>query len=149
MKQMITVLTVILAIPCLVIGQVKNKRSESDEKTVLRIERELSDGLINNSDAPFEKHLADAFVCFPPFGEMLNKSRMIQMVKYDSRQTESSQHPVYKIQSNGRTAVVAYRSNDLGFFKFVDVSGQFEWVDVFEKRQGNWQLMYRRGAAIH
>jgi hypothetical protein len=115
---------------------------------VLQIEQELSQALIDNNSYAFEKHLSDAFVFFPPFGETLNKSQIIEMVKYNSLRMESSERTAYKIKVNGQTAVAAYRSNDVGFSKFVDISGQFEWIDLFEKRSGNWQLVYKRGASI-
>lgn len=148
MKRNFTVILIILAISSLAFGQTKSRRNQSDEKTLLQIERDLSGALTKSNDSLFEKHLSETFVLLSPFGNLLDKPQLIEMLKYNSLRIQSSKSAGYKIQINDQTAIVAHRSSETGFYKFVDISGQYEWIDVFEKRAGRWQLIYKRGTTV-
>jgi len=146
-----TIAIIILAVSSLAFGQMKSKpeeQRESVEKTLLGIERELADALPEGNSSAFERHLADTFVFSPPFGNSLNKTQMLEDVKY-SLQIESSKREEITLQINNHTAVVTYRSTDKGFFKFVDIGGQYQWIDLFEKRNGQWQLIFKQGMPVH
>lgn len=151
MKRNITISVILLALSSFALGQIKSKSDKQTgtvEQTLMKIERELGDALIQGNSALLESYLADTFVFTSPNGNMLSKTQVIGDVKIGSLKMESSKREDMKVQIYGNTAVVTYSSIDKAAFKGKDISGQYRWTDVFENRNGQWRLVSEQGTPI-
>lgn len=151
MKRNITISVILLALSSFALGQIKSKsakQSDTVEQTLMKIERELGDALIQGNSPLLEIYLAETFVFTSPNGNILSKTQVIGDVKIGSLKMESSKREDMKVQIYGNTAVVTYSSTDKGAFKGKDISGQYRWTDVFENRNGQWQLVSQQGTPI-
>lgn len=132
-------------------GKIKNSRrrqSDLTEQTLIKLEKKLADALTEGNAALFESLLTDTFVFASPFGNLLNKTQVLDDIRSGALKMEVLERDGLRIKVNANTAIVTYRSTNKGSFRFVDISGQYQWIDVFENRQGQWKLIYQQGTPV-
>lgn len=118
--------------------------SSSEEQILVQIEKELTEALNNGNVSVLERHLSDTYVFTTPGEIVINKTRSVDDVRSGNLKFQSSQVDDMKVQINGHTAVVTYRSKVKGQYKGTDISGVYQLTDVFVKRNGQWKLISRQ-----
>jgi hypothetical protein len=137
-----------LAIPTL--GLAKEKGATADvDATVKKIEQAILDGILKSDTSLFEKYVSSDYLGVGPDGVTQNKSEFLSDVKSGALKLESSKESEMKVLVAGADmAVVVYRTNDKGTYKGKDITGEYRWVDVFVKRDGQWQIAIDQGTQI-
>ena len=118
------------------------------EKALLKIEAELVDALVRNDVAVFERHLGPTFTFVGPDGAVQDRAAWMTDMKSGAIKMASSANDEFKVQVNGKVAVVTYRSTDKGTYKGNDISGQYRWTDVFLKKGSHWLIVSSQGTPI-
>ncbi len=118
------------------------------EQTIMKMEQEMTDGVIKGDMSVYDKYAADNAVFTDPGGMLMNKAQSMAMFKAGDLKIESSKIDGMKVQMFGNTAVVTYTSMDKGMYKGRDISGQYRWTDVFVKMGGKWKLVAGQGTPI-
>jgi len=136
------------ALCCSGFGQSKERPSGGTEQAVMRIERELLDGVLKGDASANERYLADTYVFTGPDGTVENKAQAIADLKSGDLKLQSASLDNSKVQVYGDAAVVTYSSNDKGTYKGKDISGKTRWTDVFVNRDGRWQLVASHGTML-
>ena len=119
------------------------------EQAIAKFEQKMAESLLKGDSAFFENYLKDSFVFLSPFGNLLNKGQVIEDVKSGSLQIRSLNIEDLQVGIHGKTALVTYYTTQKGVFKFVDISGRYQWIDVFENLNGNWKIIYQQGIPIN
>jgi ketosteroid isomerase-like protein len=124
------------------------QKKMTDEQTIMKMEQEMTDGVIKGDISAYDKYVADSAVFTDPGGMLTNKTQAMAMFKAGDLKIESSKIDGMKVQMFGDTAVVTYMSMDKGTYKGRDISGQYRWTDVFVKMGGKWKLVAGQGTPI-
>lgn len=107
-----------------------------DEEALLQVERDWTEAILKRDRNALDKIMAKEFVGNSAEGSR-NKSQAISdftnRYKFESSEIVSMQPMVF-----GDTAVVYGVSNDKLTDRGKDVSGKYQWTDIFKKRDGNW-----------
>jgi ketosteroid isomerase-like protein len=120
----------------------KNIYTQKDEKDILQVEDQWTQAVRSGDTATLEKLLADDYVFVDPNGQTLNKAQEIARyrsgeVKFTSFATSDKKVIVY---IGG--AIVTGQATVKGKHKKEDISGNYRFVDVIEKRKAAWQPVY-------
>ncbi|MEO6588429.1 MAG: nuclear transport factor 2 family protein [Pyrinomonadaceae bacterium] len=124
------------------------QKKMTDEQTIMKMEQEMTDGVIKGDVSANDKYAADSAVFTDPGGMMMNKAQSMAMFKSGDLKIESSKIDGMKVQMFGDTAIATYTTMDKGMYKGRDISGQYRWTDVFVKMGGKWKLVAGQGTPI-
>jgi hypothetical protein len=144
MKKLIIAIALMTLFGSLAYGQKKM----TVEQTLMKMEQEMTDGVIKGELSAYDKYAADSAVFTDPGGMLTNKAQSMAMFKAGDLKIESSKIDGMKVQMFGNTAVVTFTSMDKGMYKGKDISGQYRWTDVFVKMGGKWKLVAGQGTPI-
>lgn len=141
-------LTTLFAIAPFCPGLAIAKDSGSTEQALIKIEQELTDGLIKKDTSAFERHLADNGVFTDPDGKVMTKSQLIADIKSGDLKIDSSKIDDMKVHVFKDTAVVTYATADTGTYKGKPITGRYRWTDTFVKNGGRWQIVAGQGTKV-
>jgi hypothetical protein len=152
MNGILTIAIISVVGASIALGQTKSKsddkRGNSVEKTLTALEQEMAGALTQGDADSINGYLADSFVFSAPTGRVLTKEQVLDDLRSGHLKMKSSVRQDTKVHVYGKTAVVTYRSTDEADFKGRDISGQYQWTDVFVNRKGKWQLVSQQGTPI-
>ena len=123
-------------------GGPKDAYTARDEADILQLEAEWAKALQTRDTAFMERLLAPEYVGVDPAGMAMGKVQEIAMfqrgdLKFDSIATGGQKVKVY---IGG--VIVTGTSNVKGKFKDQDISGEYRFVDIFERKPSGWQVVY-------
>lgn len=143
MTTRIVLFSAFLAGACLLqAAQPKDAYTARDEADVLQLEAQWVKALQTRDTATMERLLAPDYIGVDPSGAAMNKAQEIAMyrggdLKFDSISTGEQKVKVY---IGG--VIVTGKSTVKGKFKDQDISGDYRFIDVFERRPSGWQVIY-------
>ena len=120
----------------------KNIYTQKDESDILQVKEQWSRAIQAGDAATLERLLANEYVFVDSNGTTLNKAQEIARyqsgeVRFSSFSTSDKNVTVF---IGG--AVVTGRATVKGKFKKEDISGDYRFVDVIEKRKNAWQPVF-------
>jgi len=120
----------------------KNIYTQKDESDILQVKEQWSRAIQTGDAATLERLLANEYVFVDSNGTTLNKAQEIARyqsgeVRFSSFSTSDKNVTVF---IGG--AVVTGRATVKGKFKKEDISGDYRFVDVIEKRKNAWQPVF-------
>jgi hypothetical protein len=150
MKHCHFVLLAAIALPTIAFAQQEATAPNAEtEKTVMKIEQDMSAALTKPDAAAAESMLADSYYVVNPDATTQTKTQFVADMKSGDLKLESNKLDDMKVQvADADMAVVTYRSNDKGSYKGQDISGQYRWTDVLVKRGGKWLFAVSQGTKI-
>src|SRR5713226_3780272 len=151
MRQMLIVVFPMLLLPCLTLGQTKEKKEKpkpvgggSVEQAVLKLEDEWVDAAKKGDVAFYEKNLSNDFINIFGNGQMATKAELVSALKsgemkFDTFDVKKDR----KVRVYGNTAIVTSEAEVKGrHHGSVVVSGTYRRTLVFAKmKNGQWQLV--------
>jgi ketosteroid isomerase-like protein len=97
----------------------------------------------------FDRVWADGFIFTFPFGEFANKKQEIANIKSGDLAFASLSTDDIRVKVYGKTAVMAGHFTMRGRNKDRDISGQYSFTNVLEKRsEESWQIVAAHAAHI-
>src|SRR5437763_15644684 len=148
MGRIVVFVGLLSALCCSGFAQSKKQAADGTEQAVLRIEREMLNGVLKGDASASERYLASTFVFTGPDGNVENKAQAIADLKSGDLKLQSASLDGAKVQVYGDAAVVTYSSNDKGTYKGKDISGKTRWTDVFVNLNGRWQAVASHGCML-
>jgi ketosteroid isomerase-like protein len=140
-----------LALPSALLAQGTDaaKPNPDLEKAIMKIEHDMSAALTKPDADTAAKMLADSFYAVGPDGGTQGKAQFVSDLKSGKFKLESNVLDDMKVHvATADIAIVTYRSTDKGSYDGHDLSGQYRWLDVLEKRNGTWQFTVSQGTKI-
>jgi hypothetical protein len=93
-------------------------------------------------EATVERDLAPDWYCIGPHGDMIDRARMIAIIKTNSDRIERTESFVVIVRVYGTVAVVTGGTREIGTRNdgraYVE---PYRWTDVFHRRAGRWQIV--------
>jgi len=143
MKRILAIALLSLLLPCLLVGQAKEKKEAAggDAAAVEKLTDELYDAAKRGDAAFLEKNLADNYLRIDADGQIRNKAETIDMYKPGGlRKLDTIDLTDHKIRMFGNTAIVTREDNVKGHMGSTEFSGTYRDTVVFVKgKNGQWQ----------
>jgi ketosteroid isomerase-like protein len=142
MKRILAIALLSLLLPCLVVGQAKEKKEAAggDAAAIEKLTDELYDAAKSGNMSFFEKNLADNYLRIDADGQIRNKAETIDMYKSGLRKLDTIDLKDHKIRMFGNTAIVTREDNIKGHIGSTEFSGTYRETVVFVKgKNGQWQ----------
>ena len=160
MRKTVMVGALMLMMPLLVLGQMKdkskptqNKAAKTDgiEQQIMLIEEEWEQASRNkiNPEMTLIRILANDWFFTDPHGRIQNREQVIETIKSNSDSIERTEFFDVKVRVYGDTAVATGGANEIG--KRADGKPYTEgymWMDVFVKRKGRWQAVVSQATLL-
>jgi ketosteroid isomerase-like protein len=112
----------------------------ADEQALLQIERDWTSAMLKKDRAAMENIMAADYVGRGPEG-VQNKRQAVAGIMNRALKIESAEITDMQPMVFGDTAVVYGMSSEKSTFGGKNISGQYRWTDIFEKRDGRWQCI--------
>ena len=119
----------------------------ADEAALLQIQQDWMDAVSNKDRAALDNILADDYVGNGEQG-VRNKRQVLNEAMSNALKIESAEHSNLQPMVFGDTAVVNGMTTLKGTEGRQDISGQYRWTDIFERRDGRWQCVASYGTAV-
>jgi len=113
-----------------------------DEGEILQLEAEWAKALQTRDTAVMERLLAPEYVGVDPAGVVMSKAQEIAMFKAGDLKFDSITAGGQKVKVYIGGVMVTGTSNVKGKFKDQDISGEYRFIDIFERKPAGWQVVY-------
>ncbi len=150
MRRVLIIALPLLLLPCLTLGQTKEKKEKakpvgggSVEQAVLKLEDEFADALKKGDCAFLEKNFSSDYINIFGNGQMTPKAEVVNacksgQMKYDTFDVKKDR----KVRVYGNTAIVISEAEVKGHRGSIPVMGTYRRTLVFVKmKNGQWQLV--------
>ncbi len=150
MRRILIIALPLLLLPCLTLGQTKEKKEKakpvgggSVEQAVLKLEDEAMEAVKKSDVAFFEKNLSDDHITIFGNGQISTKAEVVNayksgQMKYDTIDLKKDR----KVRVYGNTAIVTSEAVVKGHRGSIEVIGTYRRTLVFGKmKNGQWQLV--------
>ena len=147
MRRMLVVALLSLLMPCLTLGQTKEKKEKAKpagggnvEQAVEKVDDEIWDAGRKGDAAVFEKILDDSYVRIGGDGRMFTKAETVDVYKSGRLKWDTIDLKNRKVRVYGNTAIVTREDNVKGHMGSNEISGTYRTTVVYVKmKNGQWQ----------
>ena len=124
------------------------KRSK-DEQEIIKLERDFFNALLKHDKNTVDKILAEDFVLTDPGDVCLTKSQWIEYISSGNLKFNSLTIDHLRVQMMGEVAAahgqLTVTSQYKAQSKRIGYNGRFAYTDVYQKRDGHWQMILATG----
>ena len=113
-----------------------------DEADILQLEAQWAKALQSRDTAVMERILAPEYVGVDPSGAAMSKAQEIALFRSGDLKFDSVSTGEQKVKVYIGGVIVTGQSTVKGKYKDQDISGDYRFVDIFERRGTGWQVVY-------
>ena len=147
MRRMLVIALLSLLLPCLTLGQIKEKKEKAQsagggaaQQAVEKVDNEIWDAGRKGDAAVFEKILADNYVRVGGNGQMFNKAETVELYKSGRVKWDTIDLKNRQVRMFGNTAIVTREDNVKGHMGSNEISGTYRTTVVYVKtKNGQWR----------
>lgn len=110
-------------------------------KQIEGLESEWRQALIQNNVAAFDRLLADDYLGITPNGMLETKADALAVQRSGSVKISQLDPSQMKVRVYGDTAVVTSRASVTGTNGDRDISGEYRYTRVYNRRAGEWKIV--------
>jgi ketosteroid isomerase-like protein len=137
-----TLASVILAIAANAGGCMANAAGTRENRVFERIERDWATALVMADEAALDRIEAPEYTIVTATGVSLTKAQSDGELLNGNQHFDALEISDVKVRRSGNLAVVTGHATSRENYKGHDNSGEYEFVDVFERRGGNWLAIH-------
>jgi ketosteroid isomerase-like protein len=142
----IAALATLLAMPLLAQGQMQNNAKAVQE--IVDFRNRYIEAEENKDVAYLDKIFADDFFALNPQGQLLDKPHMLENMKRTDRVFKVLNPRETQVHFYGDVAILTEHVTVDGEDKGRHFGGEFRFVRIFAKQNGNWKVVMAQGAPI-
>ena len=142
----IAALAALLAMPLLAQGQMKNNDKAVQE--IVDFRNRYIEAEENKDVAYLDKIFADDFFALNPQGQLLDKPHMLENMKRTDRVFKVLNPRETQVHFYGDVAILTEHVTVSGEDKGRHFGGEFRFVRIFAKQNGNWKVVMAQGAPL-
>jgi ketosteroid isomerase-like protein len=143
---LIAALAALLAMPLLAQGQMKNNDKAVQE--IIDFRNRYIEAEENKDVAYLDKIFSDDFFALNPQGQLLDKPHMLENMKRTDRVFKVLNPRETQVHFYGDVAILTEHVPVDGEDKGRHFGGEFRFVRIFAKQNGNWKVVMAQGAPI-
>ncbi|MGI8773102.1 MAG: nuclear transport factor 2 family protein [Acidobacteriaceae bacterium] len=110
-------------------------------KEIEGLESEWREALLQNNAAVFDRLLADDYLGITPNGMLETKADALAVQRSGSVKISQLDPSRMKVRVYGDTAVVTSRAEVTGTNGDRDISGEYRYTRVYNRRSGQWKIV--------
>ena len=149
MKKLIA--SVLFACVCVGFVLAKSPQPSNDPvviDTLKQLEQDLGNAMVAVDVDKLSQMYADDFAAIGASGKIVTKESILSNFKSGKDKIESFEIGPMDVQVFGNVALVHAGVIETRRRDGKDISGQFVWMDILEKRDGKWVLVRSAGARV-
>jgi len=143
---LIAALAALLAMPLLAQGQMKNNDKAVQE--IIDFRNRYIEAEENKDVAYLDNIFSDDFFALNPQGQLLDKPHMVENMKRTDRVFKVLNPRETQVHFYGDVAILTEHVTVDGEDKGRHFGGEFRFVRVFAKQNGNWKVVMAQGAPL-
>ena len=146
----IEALAACLAMPLFAQGQESMAKNDKAVQEITAFRNRYIEAEENRDIGYLDKILADDFFAFNPQGKLLNKSQQLENLKRPDRTLKvlNTRETHVQFYANGQVAVWTEHVTVDGVDKGQPFGGEFRFLRLFAKQNGNWKVVLAQGSPI-
>jgi ketosteroid isomerase-like protein len=113
--------------------------AEDVQEQLKKLETDRAAAAVKGDVATLEKQTSDDYTFINLYGQMSDKSQMVNAFKTGQTKLTSDEVSDMKVRVYGNTAVITGKVDVKGTLGGKDVDGQIMFTRVYVKKGGNWQ----------
>ena len=118
------------------------------EEELKKLETDRAAAAVKGDVATLEKQTADDYTFINLYGQMSDKSQMVNAFKTGLTKLTSNEPSDMKVRVYGNTAVITGKADVKGTLGGKDSNGQIMFTRVYLKKNGNWQSVAFQQTAV-
>jgi ketosteroid isomerase-like protein len=95
------------------------------------------------------KYLADDYLVIDPLGRTHTKKSYLGYIEKDIAKFEQLKETDVQVRTFGDAAVITGLLHIKGMVKGQDVSGEYRWTRVYQKKGDDWQIIVEHQTYVH
>jgi ketosteroid isomerase-like protein len=119
--------------------------TENVEQVVSQLEQEWTDAIIKRDLATIDRIVADDFSGILWDGNSDSKAQHLESVRSGRYKLEAAKLDISKVRVFGDIALVTLTITEKSQLEGKDSSGKFLYTDIWNKRNGRWQIVAAHG----
>jgi len=125
------------------------KKRMSPDQELIKLENEWRDALVKHDWAFLDQILADDCIWTDPDGNVWTKAQFLASLKSGEDVLTAAVADEIRVRVYGDAAVVTGRTTVKEQYKGKDISGQYQWTDMWVKDYaGRWQCVASHSSRI-
>ncbi|HEX4646753.1 MAG TPA: nuclear transport factor 2 family protein [Verrucomicrobiae bacterium] len=146
----IAALVAFLALPFLAHGQASMGKTDKAAQEVIEFRNRYIEAEENRDMAFLDKILADDFFALNPQGKLLDKAGQLENLKRPDRTLKvlNPRETHVQFYANGQVAILTEHVTVDGMDKGKPFGGEYRFLRVFAKQNGNWKVVLAQGAPM-
>ena len=129
-------------------GQSKKPSSSSEVDAVKQVERHWTDAQKTKNIEKLKEIIGDDWIGLGYDGNRSSKQDFIDNIKSGGSKLESFTFTEMDVKIVGNVAIVQGGDTEKSSTNGEDTSGKWVWMDVFVKRDGQWQAVRSQSAKV-
>jgi len=109
------------------------------EEELKKLETDRAAAAVKGDVATLEKQTSDDYTFINLYGQVLDKSQMVNAFKTGQTKLTSNELSDMKVRVYGNTAVITGKADVAGTMAGKDTKGQIMFTRVYVKKGGSWQ----------
>jgi ketosteroid isomerase-like protein len=144
------ILGLFFAAPLLVHAQAPAASNDKAAQEVIDFRNKYIEAEENRDTAFLDKILADDFFALNPQGKLLNKAGQLENLKRPDRTLKvlNARETHVQFYARGEVAVLTEHVTVDGMDKGKPFGGEYRFLRVFAKQNGNWRVVLAQGAPM-
>ena len=126
----------------------KASEDPTDIAAIKQISQDMGDAMVRADIDRLNQIYADDFVTVGRSGKIITKADLLTNFKSFHDKLESFENGPIDVQVFGNVAVAHGSVSEKRMRDDKNVSGDFVWMDLLEKRAGKWQVVRSAGSKI-
>ena len=144
----LTVLSVCLGIEIALAASPQPSQDPGVVNAVRQLEQDMGDAMVRGDIGTLSRIYADDFATIGSSGKTITKKDLLRDFESFHDKLESFELGPMDVQVFGNVAVVHGSVTEKRIRDGKDVSGDFVWMDLLEKRAGNWVVLRSAGTSV-
>lgn len=126
----------------------KASQDPSDISAIKQLEQDMGDAMVRVDVNRLSQIYADDFATVSRSGKVITKADLVKDFESFHDKLESFENGPIDVQVFGNVAVANGSVSEKRIRDGKNVSGEFLWMDLLEKRDGKWQVTRSAGSKI-
>ena len=126
----------------------KASQDPADISAIKQLEQDMGDAMVRVDLDKLGQIYADDFVTVGRSGKVITKADMVRDFQSFHDKLESFENGPIDVQVFGNVAVANGSVSETRIRDGKNVSGEFLWTDLLEKRAGKWEVVRSAGSRI-
>ena len=147
-KLIVPVLFACACVGVVVAGSPQPSKDSAAVNTIKQLEQDMGDAMVRRDLDKLKEIYADDFVTVGSSGKVITKKDILSDFESVHDKLESFENGPMDVQVFGDVAVVHGSVTEKRTRDGKDASGEFVWMDLLKKRDGNWVVVQSGGARV-